>query len=239
MLCVLIVVVVVVVFADTPFCHKENDVMSVFDKTISVTEDRFGEHVVVGLRLGGAAQDVTEANKEDVDPVVVHRIARRIAEQFHAFMEEVGDVLPLDLLRVFDEHELELLIEGMTEIDMDDRTRFTDYGGSKKTDRVIEWFWACIRSWPAERKLRLLQFTAGTSHVPVNGFKDLQRQRRPAPARSRRAAPLRQHRTTFPNRTLNDDSLTTEPPSTSAHCTGYPDSRHLTGYFIPALNFVP
>ena len=75
---------------------------------------------------------------------------------------------------MFDEHELELLIGGMTEIDMDDWTRFTDYRGYEKTDRVIEWFWACLRSWPAERKARLLQFTTGTSRVPVNGFKDLQ-----------------------------------------------------------------
>ena len=42
------------------------------------------------------------------------------------------------------------------------------------TDRVVEWFWACLRSWPTERKMRLLQFTTGTSCVPVNGFKDLQ-----------------------------------------------------------------
>ncbi len=31
-------------------------------------------------------------------------------------MEGLGDVLPLDLLRVFDEHELELLFGGTTEI---------------------------------------------------------------------------------------------------------------------------
>jgi hypothetical protein len=118
---------------------------------------------------------VTEANKEQyVDLVVAHWIAGRITAQFRAFMEGLGDVLPLDLLRVFDEHELELLIGGMTEIDMDDWTRFTDYRGYEKTDMVIEWFWACLRSWPAERKARLLQFTAGTSRVPVNGFKDLQ-----------------------------------------------------------------
>jgi hypothetical protein len=30
------------------------------------------------------------------------------------------------------------------------------------------------RSWPAEKKSRLLQFTTGTSRIPVNGFKDLQ-----------------------------------------------------------------
>jgi E3 ubiquitin-protein ligase NEDD4 len=65
-------------------------------------------------------------------------------------VEGLGDVLPLDLLPIFNEHELELLIGGITEIDMDDWTRFTDYRGYEKTDRVIEWFWASLRSWPAE-----------------------------------------------------------------------------------------
>ncbi|KAF8469823.1 HECT-domain-containing protein [Russula ochroleuca] len=153
----------------------DNDITDVLEESFSVTEDRFGEHVIVELKAGGADLPVTEANKEEyVDLVVSHRIAGRISEQFRAFMEGLGDVLPLDLLRVFDEHELELLIGGMTEIDMDDWTRFTDYRGYEKTDRVIEWFWACLRSWPTERKARLLQFTTGTSRVPVNGFKDLQ-----------------------------------------------------------------
>lgn len=73
-----------------------------------MTEDRFGEHVIVELRPGGASQDVTEANKDQyVDFVVAHHIAGRIAVQFRAFMEGPRDMLPLDLLRVFDEHELE------------------------------------------------------------------------------------------------------------------------------------
>ncbi|KAN0132225.1 hypothetical protein V8E53_009991 [Lactarius tabidus] len=153
----------------------EHDVTNVFKKTFSVTEDRFGEQVVVELRPGGASQVVTESNKDEyVDLVVAHRIEGRITEQFNAFMEGLGDVLPLDLLRVFDEDELELLICGTTEIDMDDWTRFTDYFGYEKTDQVIEWFWACVRSWPAERKARLLQFTTGTPRVPVDGFDDLQ-----------------------------------------------------------------
>jgi len=129
----------------------------------------------VELKPGGADSPVTEVNKSEyVELVVAHRIAGRISDQFRALMDGLGDVLSLDLLRVFDEHELELLIGGMTEIDMDDWTRFTDYRGYEKTDRVIEWFWACLRSWPSERKARLLQFTTGTSRVPVNGFKDLQ-----------------------------------------------------------------
>ncbi len=57
------------------------------------------------------------------------------------------------------------------EDDMDDWMRFTDYRRYEKTGRVIEWFWACLRSWPA---VRLLQFTTGTSRIPVNTFKGLQ-----------------------------------------------------------------
>jgi E3 ubiquitin-protein ligase NEDD4 len=45
---------------------------------------------------------------------------------------------------------------------------------SNPSDEVVEWFWKCVKSWPAERKSRLLQFTTGTSRIPVNGFKDLQ-----------------------------------------------------------------
>jgi E3 ubiquitin-protein ligase NEDD4 len=32
----------------------------------------------------------------------------------------------------------------------------------------------CVKSWDSEKKSRLLQFTTGTSRIPVNGFKDLQ-----------------------------------------------------------------
>ncbi len=38
--------------------------MGVLEEMFSVTEDHFGEHVVVELRLGGATQEVIEANKK-------------------------------------------------------------------------------------------------------------------------------------------------------------------------------
>ncbi|KAH8825350.1 hypothetical protein DL96DRAFT_1612904 [Flagelloscypha sp. PMI_526] len=153
----------------------ENDITDVLDETFSRTEERFGEHVTVELKPGGENIEVTEENKKEyVDLVVSHRISARVKEQFDAFMEGLLELIPIELLTLFDERELELLIGGMNEIDMDDWTKFTDYRGYEKTDQVIQWFWECIRAWPAERKSRLLQFTTGTSRVPVNGFKDLQ-----------------------------------------------------------------
>ncbi|KAJ7505267.1 hypothetical protein B0H11DRAFT_1851467 [Mycena galericulata] len=152
-----------------------NDITDVLDETFTMTEERFGEHVTIELKPDGGDVPVTEENKKEyVDAVVSYRISRRVKSQFDAFMEGLLELVPSELINVFDERELELLIGGMAEIDMDDWTKFTDYRGYEKTDQVIEWFWQCIRSWPAERKSRLLQFTTGTSRVPVNGFKDLQ-----------------------------------------------------------------
>src|SRR5712671_435625 len=81
---------------------SENDITDVLEESFSVTEDRFGQHVIVDLKPGGSNLPVTEANKEEyVELVVAHRIAGRISEQFRAFMDGLGDALPLDLLRVF------------------------------------------------------------------------------------------------------------------------------------------
>jgi E3 ubiquitin-protein ligase NEDD4 len=156
------------------FLVRDNGITDVLEKSFSATEDRFDELTVVELKAGGTDVPVTEVNKEEyVELVVSHRIASHKRAIPRVYGRARGRTSPGPSSR-FDEHELELLIGGMTEIDMDDWPRFTDYRGYEKTDRVIEWFWACLRSWPTEGKARLLQFTTGTSRVPVNGFKGLQ-----------------------------------------------------------------
>lgn len=110
-------------------------------------------------------------------------------------MDGFHDLIPADLINVFDERELELLIGGIADIDVEDWKKHTDYRGYTESDDVIVNFWKashwssdlrlvvvsdmnflsqCVRSWDAEQKSRLLQFTTGTSRIPVNGFKDLQ-----------------------------------------------------------------
>ncbi|KAG2213483.1 hypothetical protein INT47_009157 [Mucor saturninus] len=153
----------------------DNDITDVLELTFSVDDDRFGELVTVDLKDGGRDIEVTEENKvEYVDLVTEWRISKRVEEQFKAFKEGFNQLIPQDLINVFDERELELLIGGIAEIDVDDWKKHTDYRGYTEQDDVIQWFWKCIRTWDSEKKSRLLQFTTGTSRIPVNGFKDLQ-----------------------------------------------------------------
>src|SRR6202000_276057 len=102
------------------------------------------------------------------------RIQKRVEEQFQKFTEGFHELIPADLVNVFDERELELLIGGIADIDVDDWKKHTDYRGYQEQDEVIQNFWKVIRSWDAEQKSRLLPCATGTSRIPVNGFKDLQ-----------------------------------------------------------------
>lgn len=62
-------------------------------------------------------------------------------------MSGFNELIPQELINVFDERELELLIGGMSEIDVDDWKVHTDYRGYNPSDEVITWFWKAIHSW--------------------------------------------------------------------------------------------
>jgi hypothetical protein len=55
------------------------------------------------------------------------RMTRGIEEQTRSFLEGFNEVVPLEWLKYFDERELELLLCGMQEIDVDDWQRNTIY----------------------------------------------------------------------------------------------------------------
>lgn len=79
-----------------------------------------------------------------------------------------------DLIKLFNDHELELLISGLPEIDVDDLRANTEYSGYTAASPVIQWFWEVVRSLEKQDLALLVQFVTGTSKVPLEGFKALQ-----------------------------------------------------------------
>jgi E3 ubiquitin-protein ligase NEDD4 len=153
----------------------DNDINGILDLTFSAEEERFGELVTVDLKPGGRDVEVTNENKKEyVELITEWKIQKCVEEQFKAFMDGFNELVPEDLVNVFDERELELLIGGIAEIDVEDWKKHTDYRGFQESDEAIQWFWKCVSEWDNEQRARLLQFTTGTSRIPVNGFKDLQ-----------------------------------------------------------------
>uniref|UniRef100_A0A8K9UXB1 E3 ubiquitin-protein ligase n=1 Tax=Oncorhynchus mykiss TaxID=8022 RepID=A0A8K9UXB1_ONCMY len=84
------------------------------------------------------------------------------------------ELIPQDLIKIFDENELELLMCGLGDVDVNDWRENTKYkNGYCPNQPVILWFWKTVLLMDAEKRIRLLQFVTGTSRVPMNGFAEL------------------------------------------------------------------
>jgi Ubiquitin-protein ligase len=87
--------------------------------TFTTTEQRSGETVTIELKPGGAEVPLTEENKREyVHYIIEYNVSKRIKEQFEALMSGLNDLIPQNLIAVFNESEIELLIVGMSEVDV-------------------------------------------------------------------------------------------------------------------------
>ncbi|CAH2089117.1 unnamed protein product [Euphydryas editha] len=153
---------------------KENDPSELY-LTFAVDEEQFGKTIQRELKPGGANIPIDNENKDEYIKLVIQwRFVSRVQEQMYAFLEGLGGLVPLPLLKIFDEHELELLLCGIQHIDVRDWRANTLYKGDYHANHlVVQWFWRVVLSFSNEMRSRLLQFVTGTSRVPMNGFKEL------------------------------------------------------------------
>ncbi|XP_017468071.1 PREDICTED: E3 ubiquitin-protein ligase Nedd-4 isoform X2 [Rhagoletis zephyria] len=153
---------------------KENDPRQL-ELTFSLDEDTFGQKSQHELKPGGSNIEVTDENKDEYIKLVIEwRFVARVKEQMSSFLDGFGSIIPLNLIKIFDEHELELLMCGIQNIDVKDWRENTLYKGDYHQNHIIiQWFWRAVLSFSNEMRSRLLQFVTGTSRVPMNGFKEL------------------------------------------------------------------
>ncbi|ONM32422.1 E3 ubiquitin-protein ligase UPL1 [Zea mays] len=160
----------------------ENDISDVLDLTFSMDADEeklilYEKAEVTDCELipGGRNIRVTEENKHQyVDRVAEHRLTTAIRPQINAFLEGFNELIPRELISIFNDKELELLISGLPDIDLDDLKANTEYSGYSIASPVIQWFWEIVQGFSKEDKARFLQFVTGTSKVPLEGFSALQ-----------------------------------------------------------------
>ncbi|KAL4941228.1 hypothetical protein BDV06DRAFT_6413 [Aspergillus oleicola] len=153
----------------------ENDITDIITETFALETDAFGEKQTIDLIENGRNIPVTQENKEEyVQKVVDYRLVVSVQEQLDNFLKGFHEIIPPELISIFNEQELELLISGLPEIDVDDWKANTEYHNYSASSPQIQWFWRAVRSFDKEERAKLLQFVTGTSKVPLNGFKELE-----------------------------------------------------------------
>lgn len=149
------------------------------DFTVGTQEK--GHPISVELKPGGADITVTEENKLEYVELCLNYYFRTYASvQISSFLEGFFEVIPQQKLEMFTADELDLVICGIPEIDIEDlqkNCRIVEPYNRKHP--VIQTFFNVLRSWKSDDLVRLLQFVTGSSQVPAGGFATLTDQGRP------------------------------------------------------------
>ncbi|KAF0044452.1 hypothetical protein F2P81_003610 [Scophthalmus maximus] len=155
-------------FYKTKVCFILNNDVSEMDLVFA--EEKYSKsgqlEKVVELISGGAQIAVTNDNKMHyLNLLAQYRLASQVREEVEHFLKGLNELVPENLLAIFDENELELLMCGTGDINVQDFKAHAVI--------VMKWFWAVVSSFTQEELARLLQFTTGSSQLPPGGFNTL------------------------------------------------------------------
>ncbi|CAG7785471.1 unnamed protein product [Allacma fusca] len=144
------------------FTDEEYDPMGKLIKTVDLVSD-------------GSKIPVTNENKKEyLNALANYRLATKVKGEVEAFLKGVNEMVPEELLTIFDENELELLMCGTSEYSVTElREHHIVCGATGEFRKVLDWFWTAVANMTEEEKARLLQFTTGSSLLPPRGFSDL------------------------------------------------------------------
>jgi E3 ubiquitin-protein ligase HUWE1 len=150
----------------------ENDADGLEMKFVADFDD-VGVHREIPLKEGGERMDVTNENKaEFVGLMTELRLKKQVQEQLKEFCEGFYSLIPLEEIRRFTPNELDLLICGVPEIDVDDLMANCSYNHPYGPNtKVVKLFFKVVKGWTNENLAKLLLFITGSSHVPMTGFK--------------------------------------------------------------------
>ncbi|KAG7210750.1 hypothetical protein KM043_012246 [Ampulex compressa] len=146
-----------------------------YELTFSTEVNEFGVNDVRDLIPSGRNIVVTEETKlEYIRLVCQMKMTGAIRKQLNAFLEGFYDIIPKRLISIFNEQELELLISGLPNVDIEDLRANTEYHKYSATSLQIQWFWRALRGFDQADRAKFLQFVTGTSKVPLQGFAALE-----------------------------------------------------------------
>ncbi len=132
------------------------------------------------LKESGDKIEVTEENKGEfveklIDRLLVSGLRRQVECFRRGLLRVVPEEVVLWIAKLMTVKEIEFMVCGADEIDVDDWEQHSQYeNGYTKDCRPVVWFWDVARGMTQASRAALLSFATGSSQVPSGGFRFLQ-----------------------------------------------------------------
>lgn len=124
---------------------------------------------VIELVANGDNIPLTFANREEyIQKVFYHRLREHNA-MIESIRRGIDKIVPISALNVLNWYELEVLISGKKEINIELLRRHTVYANGVSSGAVyIQWFWEILTAFSAENRIRFIRFAWAQERLPAD-----------------------------------------------------------------------
>ncbi len=121
----------------------------------------------VELMRDGANRKLTSANRMEWVSLATARRLHESDAQAAALREGVASVVPIDIFHLFTCEELDSLICGKPDFNVDLLKSVTQYQGSQHEDLPqVQWFWQTLEEFTPSQKAQFLRFAWARTRLP-------------------------------------------------------------------------
>ncbi|ORX93542.1 HECT-domain-containing protein [Basidiobolus meristosporus CBS 931.73] len=151
---------------------KDGDVYDVFMREFDISYKEAGAINTYSLLSNGSNVPVTNKNRDEyVHLYVEHFSNKYVSKQFDALRDGFLRVCGGTALSMLRPEELELLLCGVSELDLGDLQRGAQYDdGYSPEHYVIRNFWSVVHEMTKDEQRKLLTFVTASDRTPIKGL---------------------------------------------------------------------
>ncbi|XP_021361218.1 probable E3 ubiquitin-protein ligase HECTD2 isoform X1 [Mizuhopecten yessoensis] len=154
--------------------NYEGDVEEDFCMTFQISLTEYGDVRTVDLKTGGANIPVNKSNRAEYIQLYMDWIVNKgIYPQFKAFYHGFHSVCASNALIMLRPQEVEMLVCGNPQVDMNQLRKVASYDGYNAQDSTVRYFWDTVLSMTFDMQKKLLLFTTGSDRIPIGGMAEM------------------------------------------------------------------
>eukprot|EP00455_Lapot_gusevi_P029999 TRINITY_DN3217_c0_g3_i2.p1 TRINITY_DN3217_c0_g3~~TRINITY_DN3217_c0_g3_i2.p1 ORF type:complete len:407 (+),score=138.04 TRINITY_DN3217_c0_g3_i2:482-1702(+) len=141
------------------------------DQFESLVDEHFTTRLASGqeveLKEGGRTIPVTAASRQEFSQLVIQRRLMETQPMSRAIKKGLNAVVPPGLLSLFSWHDLQIMVCGNPNIDIEALRRHTVYRGLSASSPLVKYLWQALTSFTQEERQLFLRFVWGRNRLPA------------------------------------------------------------------------